>query len=74
MNAALNRRRFLQLGALGGVGTLTFGYSLSSIHQFEVNTYRIPVPHLPRSFDGFTIVQLTDLHYGLCGLQRVSDK
>lgn len=30
----------------------------------QVNRYRIPVPTLPRQFNGFTIVQLTDLHFG----------
>jgi predicted MPP superfamily phosphohydrolase len=30
----------------------------------QVNNYRIPVPRLPPAFEGFTIVQLTDLHYG----------
>ena len=28
------------------------------------NTYRIPVPNLPKAFSGFRIVQLTDLHHG----------
>jgi predicted MPP superfamily phosphohydrolase len=30
-----------------------------------VNKYKIPVPSLPPAFENFTIVQLTDLHYGL---------
>jgi uncharacterized protein len=30
----------------------------------QINRYRIPVPRLPRAFEGFTIVHLTDLHYG----------
>jgi predicted MPP superfamily phosphohydrolase len=64
MKAELSRRKFLKLGVFGGMGALTGGYGVSSALQFEVNTYRIPVPHLPMSFDGFTIVQLTDLHHG----------
>jgi predicted MPP superfamily phosphohydrolase len=28
------------------------------------NTYRIPVPNLPKAFAGFRIVHLTDFHYG----------
>lgn len=63
MERELGRRRFLQLGAAGAVGAL--GYGVACAYRFEVNTYRVPVPRLPRSFDGFTIVQLTDLHYGL---------
>jgi len=64
MNVELSRRRFLKLGAFCGVGALTGGYGLASALQFEVNTYRIPVPNLPPNFNGFTIVQLTDLHHG----------
>ncbi len=30
-----------------------------------INRYRIPVSGLPKSFDGFTIAHLTDLHYGV---------
>lgn len=30
----------------------------------RVNTYRIPVRNLPESFEGFTIIHLSDLHYG----------
>lgn len=33
-------------------------------YLFLVERYRVPVPGLPRSFEGFTIVQLADLHYG----------
>ncbi len=29
-----------------------------------INVYRIPVPNLPSAFNGFRLVQLTDLHYG----------
>jgi hypothetical protein len=32
--------------------------------RFQINTYEIPVPNLPQTFNGFTIVQLTDIHYG----------
>ena len=59
-----SRRRFLKVGAFCGVGAMTGVYGVSSALRFEVNTYRIPVPNLPRSFDGFTLVQLTDLHHG----------
>jgi uncharacterized protein len=64
MNEELSRRRFLKLGVFCGMGALTGSYGVASALQFEVNTYRIPVPHLPMSFTGFTIVQLTDLHHG----------
>ena len=49
-------------------GTLIF--FLLYLFLFErfiirVNHYQIPVPHLPRAFAGFRMVQLSDLHYGL---------
>ncbi len=64
MTTDLNRRKFLKMGALGGVGALAFGYGVYGAFKIEINTYKIPVSHLPMSFNGFTIVQLTDLHYG----------
>ena len=64
MNDELSRRRFLKFGAFCGLGAMTSVYGVSSALQFEVNTYRIPAPNLPLSFNGFTIVQLTDLHHG----------
>jgi predicted MPP superfamily phosphohydrolase len=64
MKDELSRRNFLKLGVFGGICGLTGVYGVSRALAFEVNTYRIPVPHLPGSFDGFTIVQLTDLHHG----------
>lgn len=65
MHDALSRRNFLKMGTFYGVGIAATGvYGVSSALQFEVNKYRIPVPNLPRSFTGFTIVQLTDLHHG----------
>jgi len=64
MQDELSRRKFLKMGLFGGMSGLTGVYGVASALGFEVNTYRIPVPHLPASFDGFTIVQLTDLHHG----------
>ncbi len=64
MTTNLNRRKFLKMGVFGGMGALAFGYSVYGALQIEVNTYKIPVSHLPKSFNGFTIVQLSDIHYG----------
>ena len=57
----MNRRRFLKwpLAAMLASG----GYVLAESYLVRVNRYRIALPRLPRAFDGFTIVQLTDLHY-----------
>lgn len=61
----VSRRKFLKFGVLGGIGVLIASYSFFiERYLFQVNTYQIPVPHLPASFTGLTIAQLTDLHCG----------
>jgi len=65
---ALSRRSFLT----GGAGLLVpalYGvtsYQLfASIDEVDVAAeVTVPMPHLPRSLDGMTIVQLSDLHAG----------
>lgn len=65
VSTTLSRRNFIKYGFLGGVGTLIASYPfLIERYNFQVNTYKIPVPNLPRAFNGFKIVQLTDLHFG----------
>lgn len=61
----MSRRKFLARGALGALGACLAGYPFFiERYLFQVNTYNIPVANLPVEFNGFTIVQLTDLHYG----------
>ena len=31
----------------------------------EVRRHEIPIPHLPQAFDGFTLLQLSDLHFDM---------
>ena len=61
----LSRRRFLKLGggilAAGMAGSYPFMIERNLI---SVNRYRIPIIDLPDAFDGFTIVHLSDIHYG----------
>jgi hypothetical protein len=58
-----SRRRFLTLG-LGSVAALA-GYAVGvERYLFQVNRYEIPLARLPKAFDGFTIAQIADLHYG----------
>ncbi len=62
--APTSRRRFLGLG-LGSVVALAAGYTVGvERYLFQVNRYEIPLSRLPRAFDGFTIAQIADLHYG----------
>lgn len=63
MLEAPDRRRFLKLGFFAGMGALTYTFLIER-YLFQVNTYSLPLPALPGEFNGYTIVQLTDLHFG----------
>ena len=59
------RRRFLKrVGGLGALGLVASYPVFIERYLVLTNTYRIPVPNLPRAFAGFRIVHLTDLHFG----------
>jgi predicted MPP superfamily phosphohydrolase len=61
MNRRSFLKRWLRLILVAGV----VGYPLFiERYRFQINRYDIPVAGLPPVFEGFTIVQLTDLHYG----------
>ncbi|MCE5209603.1 MAG: metallophosphoesterase [Chloroflexi bacterium] len=51
---------------IGGGAFLAASYPVF-IERFSIqtNTYQIPVRNLPKSFTGFTIIHLSDLHYGI---------
>lgn len=57
----MNRRQFIKRGIFWGIGALVASYPLFiERFRFQINTYSIPVPNLPKSFTGFTLVQITD--------------
>jgi predicted MPP superfamily phosphohydrolase len=61
----MNRRTFLKGACFGGAAALLASYPVLIERQLvQRNHYRLPVPHLPRSFNGFRVVHLTDLHLG----------
>ena len=61
----MNRRRFLKRSALAAALATIVGYPLMvERYRFQINHYDIPVAGLAPEFDGFSIVHLTDLHYG----------
>ena len=66
----ITRRRFLKLmlGSTTAAGLSTLGgvgYArLVEPHWLAVERVDVPIPDLPASLDGFTIVQLSDLHRG----------
>lgn len=61
----MNRRRFLKMACYGGAAALLGSYPvLIERNLVQINHYRIPVPRLPRAFNGFRAIHLTDLHLG----------
>lgn len=77
-----DRRIFLARAAAGtamvaSAASISAGM-VSARGEHEIVTVEVPIPRLPRSLDGFTIVQLTDLHVGVTidaeFVQRVVDR
>lgn len=66
MSPVIDRRHFIKRVGIGSAAAaIAASYPLFIERQMiHINTYRVPVPHLPPSFENFTIVHLTDLHYG----------
>jgi len=68
----VDRRRFLKLafGAAVAAPPLAAGYAVGlEPHWVQYRRVRLPLPGLPSSLDGATLVQFSDLHVG----PRVSD-
>lgn len=61
----MNRRKFIKISSLLGIAGLAGSYPIF-IERYivGVNKYKIVLENLPQEFNGFTIVHLTDLHYG----------
>lgn len=64
MKKRLTRRQFLRGFMAAGAGLAAAYPVMIERNLLGVNYYRIPVSNLPRTFTGFKIVQLTDIHYG----------
>ena len=61
----MKRRTFLKTACYGGVAALLASYPVFIERNWvQINKYRIAVPCLPKSFNGFRVVHLTDLHFG----------
>jgi predicted MPP superfamily phosphohydrolase len=62
----MKRRSFLKLSLYAGAATLLGSYPIFIERNIVViNRYKISLPDLPESFNGFSIAHLTDIHYGL---------
>ena len=74
----LTRRRFLAAGAATVAGASVARGMLSARGEHEVVDVEVPLARLPKALDGFTIVQLSDLHTGMTigrdFVQRVVDR
>lgn len=57
--------RLVAGGAVLTVGTLTAVSVFNAVKTAVVRRVRVALPGLPRSLDGFRIVQISDLHLGL---------
>ena len=61
---SLSYRRLLVVGIASGGITLG-GYAFWEARNIEVTRVEIPLRHLPPDLDGFSIVQISDVHYGM---------
>jgi predicted MPP superfamily phosphohydrolase len=61
---SLSYRRLLVVGITSGGITLG-GYAFWEAHNIEITRVEIPLRHLPPDLDGLSIVQISDVHYGV---------
>jgi predicted MPP superfamily phosphohydrolase len=64
---AITRSDFLSKAALvaSAIPAGAFAYGIiSGAHDYRIRRVKIPMANLPRSFDGFRIAQLSDIHTG----------
>lgn len=63
---AIPRTPFTAIGSLlaGVIFGCTLWGALWGVSNFEVNEVKFSSPRLPRAFDGFRILQLSDIHIG----------
>lgn len=57
-----SRRNFLKIAAAGGLGALAYGGVKFDTYEYRTTRTSINIRDLPIEFEGFTIVQLTDIH------------
>ncbi len=61
---SLSYRRLLMAGiTLGGI--TVGGYAFWEARNIEITKIEIPLRHLPPELDGLSIVQISDVHYGM---------
>ena len=64
---AISRSDFLMKTALiaGALPVISMGYGIiSGAHDYRIRRHKILLPHLPASFDGLHVGQISDIHSG----------
>ncbi|MEL4428108.1 hypothetical protein AAEH84_20365, partial [Shewanella indica] len=63
---SLSRSTFLSWVGLGLGGTLfgTLLYGFSNKYNYQVKKLVLSFPNLPKAFNGFTLVHISDVHSG----------
>lgn len=75
----ITRRQFLQKVSFrtGAILLASYPFFIER-HLVQMNEYKIVLPSLPKLFDGFRVVHLTDIHHGILTSQsfvkRIIDK
>lgn len=63
----ISRLKFLSQAAVGLTALMSAGFIygiLKGGYKYRVHKVKVPAPNLPEAFDGFKIVQLSDIHTG----------
>jgi len=72
-NRGITRSEFLSRAAILTAGIplvgLTYG-TVRGAYAYTLHRVRLNIPQLPAAFDGFTVVQLSDMHLGSFGSRR----
>jgi predicted MPP superfamily phosphohydrolase len=63
-STTLSYRRLLVVG-IASAGITLGGYAFWQAHNIEITRVEIPLRHLPPDLDGLSIVQISDVHYGV---------
>jgi predicted MPP superfamily phosphohydrolase len=58
---SITRRTFIAAAATAGVGLATYAATYAR-HEFEITHRTLPIRNLPQSFEGYRIVQMSDIH------------
>jgi predicted MPP superfamily phosphohydrolase len=76
--AAMTRRQLAEAAAgtalIGAAGSMLVWGNVRGRHAFELREVAATIPGLPRSLDGYVIVQISDIHAGIYVRERELDE